>query len=289
MALCDDRYLEFLSVGDADVYNPSFPLLLDNRKILPARVEPRNSERSKIVLFEQVDNGVTWKPAFEYPSLPLQDPFWTINGSKLLLGGVDVDFAADGRALGWKTACYEIAGKGTYVPFFSGPAVMKDLRFCTIGDGRIAVFTRPQGGRIAGRGQIGFMLLSSWNELSQESILQAPLLGLFESDEWGGVNHVQVLSDGSLGVLGHIACYSSGNRRHYYPMTFVLDPMTGKLVREPQIILERNRLLPGPSKRPDLEDVIFPGGCVQEDDGSTLYLGVSDARVQVVRMKNLFA
>ena len=71
-------------------------------------------------------------------------------------------------------------------------------------------------------------------------------------------------------------------------MAFVLDPSTGKLLKEPSIIVERQDLLPGPAKRKDLVDVLFPGGCVLQGDTATLYLGVGDADVQTVVIENPF-
>lgn len=286
--ILEDRYLDFSSMQDKDVYNPSFPIKLDNKKILPARVESRNSEHSKIVLFEEAGNDLTWKPLKGSSTLDLQDPFWIINNSSVLLGGVAVDFSDDDKVINWKTVWYNVSKKGTFTPFFSGPNKMKDIRFCFLNDGKIALFTRPQGGKASLRGQIGFILLSSLKELTIEAIERAPLLNLFDPEEWGGVNQAQVLPDGNIGILGHIACYSSNNMKHYYAMTFILDPYSSQIIREPKIILERKQLLTGPSKRSDLEDIIFPGGAIQEDGGTTLYLGVSDATVQRIKTENIF-
>ncbi|WP_320129721.1 DUF1861 family protein [uncultured Sphaerochaeta sp.] len=285
----DNKRLSFEGQEGKDVYNPAYPLLLDGEFVLPARVECRNSEVSRILLFEPDKACDCWKRIPGSPSLPLQDPCWIPLGTSLLLGGVQVDFSSKKEVQGWKTVFMNYDELTINTPFFTGPRGMKDLRFCSLPNGKIALFSRPQKTQGAGRGQIGFMVLDSLKELSIEAIEQAPLLGLFAEDEWGGVNQVQVLPNGLLGILGHIACFSSDMERHYYPMTFTLDPATGKLMKEPSIILERRDLLPGPSKRPDLQDVIFPGGCVQKDGNSKLYLGVGDAEVQTVVFKNLFA
>ena len=272
-----------------DVYNPAYPLLLDGKLVLPARVERRNSEVSRIMMFEYDKDIDSWKPLSDFSSLSLQDPCWISAGSLLLLGGVQVDFSPTEEVRGWETVFLKCNDLKSCSPFFTGPKGMKDLRFCTLPNGKVAIFSRPQAKPWAVRGQIGFTILDSLNELSIEAIEDAPLLRLFEEDEWGGVNQVQVLPDGSLGVLGHIACFSSGMERHYYPMAFVLDPETRQLLKEPSIIMERKDLLVGPSKRPDLQDVIFPGGCVQQGGISTLYLGVGDTEVQTVMLEDLFA
>lgn len=287
-AIIEDKYLNFPTIIDKDVYNPSFPLEVAGKEILPARVESRFSEHSKIVLFEQAENDLTWKPLDVFSPLALQDPFWVIDKSSIIIGGVSVDFSDDDKVINWKTVCYKLSKDGRYSSFFIGPNKMKDIRFCVLGNGKIALFTRPQGGKVSKRGQIGFILLSSWKELTIEAINQAPLLNLFEPEEWGGVNQAQVLPDGNIGILGHVACYSNNNMKHYYPITFILDPYSSKIIREPRIILNREHLLAGPSKRPELEDIIFPGGAVQKNDITTLYLGVSDANVQRVKMENIF-
>jgi hypothetical protein len=229
-----------------------------------------------------------WRPVPGLPFLNLQDPCWISLGKSLLLGGVQVDFSYSGKVLGWKTVFYTYGKESRWIPFFVGPPGMKDLRFCVLPTGKIALFSRPCGGYLSGRGQIGFTVLDSLQDLTIDAVESAPLLGLFTGDEWGGVNQVQVLPDGSLGVLGHIACYSTNRYRHYYPIAFVLDPSTGRLLKEPTIIAERQDLLSGPSKRPDLADVLFPGGCVLHGDTATLYLGVSDAEIQTVVVENPF-
>lgn len=286
--LLENKRLTFRNIANEDVYNPAYPIMLGEKLVLPARVERRDSEVSRIMLFEE-DNGCdAWKPVVEFSSPKLQDPFWVQLDSMLLLGGVQVDFTPSGVVQSWKTVFLSCNNLTTLTPFFTGPKGMKDLRICSLPERRIALFTRPQGNKKGGRGQIGFTVLDSLDDLTLQAIENTPLLDLFTEEEWGGVNHAQALCDGNIGVLGHIACFSSDMHRHYYPISFVLDPKTGTLVKEPSIILERRDLLPGPAKRPDLEDVIFPGGCVQNKGTSTLYLGVGDAEVQKVILKDIF-
>ena len=73
--------------------------------------------------------------------------------------------------------------------------------------------------------------------------------------------------DGRVGVLGHVASFDEAGDRHYYPMAFVFDP-SGRIVHGDELIAERSRFLPGPSKWPDLQDVVFSGGLVRREDGS---------------------
>lgn len=284
----ENTRLSFRNIENEDVYNPAYPIMLDGKLILPARVERRDSEDSRIVMFEQDSECDAWKPILEFFSPKLQDPFWIQLDTMLLLGGVHVNFSPTGIIKNWETVFLSCKDIKNFRPFFTGPKGMKDLRICSLQEGKIAIFTRPQGNKKGGRGQIGFSILDSLRDLTIQAVENATLLDLFVEEEWGGVNHAQLLCDGTLGVLGHIACFSSDMHKHYYPISFTIDPMTGILVNEPSIILERRDLLPGPSKRPDLQDIIFPGGCVQSNSTSTLYLGVGDAEVQKVVLNNLF-
>ena len=188
----------FVGMNGEDVYNPSYPLNFCNRTVLPARVERRDSEISRIILFGKEPHKDIWTPIPDLPFLHLQDPCWISVGSLLLLGGVQVDFSATGSVLSWKTAFYTYEKSSHWTPFFVGPTGMKDLRFCALPNGKIAIFSRPIGGKESGRGQIGFAVLDSINDLTVKAVEEAPLLGLFNSEEWGGVNQVQVLPDGSL-------------------------------------------------------------------------------------------
>ncbi|MGD1818737.1 MAG: DUF1861 family protein [Pleomorphochaeta sp.] len=284
----ENKMIKFDKVNNNDVYNPSYPIKINNKLILPARVEKRDSEHSKVIFFKETNQALTWEPDENFKTLELQDPFWIEDNDTLLIGGVQVDFAVDDTVINWKTVCYKLMKNNTFSHFFTGPNKMKDIRFCKLKNGKIALFTRPQGTKESKLGQIGFTILSSWENLSTEVIEKAPLLNIFDENQWGGINHAQLLPDGNIGLLGHIACYSTDKAKHYYPISFVLNPDTTEIIKEPKIILERNQLLKSPSKSADLEDIIFPGGAIQEDGGTTLYLGISDASVQIVKTKNIF-
>jgi hypothetical protein len=174
-------------------------------------------------------------------------------------------------------------------PFFKGPDGMKDIRLVELQDGSVGVFTRPQGAK-GGRGKIGFARVVSLDALTEAVIDDAPLLeGQFAEGEWGGVNEAHLLQDGRIGVLGHTACFDEAGDRHYYPMAFLFDPRDASFT-EMNIIAERSRFLPGPSKRPDLQDVVFSGGLVRRENGSaTLYAGISDADAQTLSIDDPFA
>jgi len=277
--------LYFNGIDGLDVYNPTSPFSDKDAEALIARVEPRDTEYSHIRFFYKENN--TCKQIPNSPVLPLQDPFWTVIQGELVVGGVEIIPDAWGHIIAWRTKLYRGASLLRLHHFFDGPLGMKDLRLCETTRRDIAVFTRPQGAK-GGRGKIGFIRIASLNDLSMSIIDQAPLLDIFNDDEWGGVNQPILLDDGSIGCLGHIACFSEGNVRHYYPMTFVFNPDTSSHTY-PKIILERSDILPGPTKRDDLQDVLFPGGLsFVNGSWALLYLGVSDAECQVCKIRNPF-
>ncbi|NLV91764.1 MAG: DUF1861 family protein [Firmicutes bacterium] len=278
--------LEFTGVGNDDVYNITAPFM-DDELVIAGRVEPRESERSRVVFF--VARQGQWVPKPGAPTYDLQDPFVARIRGELIFGGVEVfPHPTVENALHWRTRFYRGDSIKNLVPFAQGPDGMKDIRLVELPDGDIGVFTRPQG-EVGGRGTIGWLRIRDFNELTPEKIQSAQLLDQFIESEWGGVNEVHLLKGGLLGALGHIACFDDEGNRHYYPMTFALDPDTGRQVSPMKIIAARRYLAPGAAKRPDLEDVLFSGGLVRQDhDTATLYVGVSDAEAHRVMIPDPF-
>jgi hypothetical protein len=190
--------------------------------------------------------------------------------------------------LGWRTKFYRGKDLKNLEHFATGPDGMKDIRLAELPSGSIAVFTRPQGNP-GGRGTIGYLEINSLEELSPATINKATLLQQFIPEEWGGANEVHVLADGSLGVLGHIACFDQEGARHYYAMAFTFDPLTKK-AGPMGIIASRSDFPSGESKRPDLQDVIFSGGLLRLEDGTAwLYAGLSDAEAGRVLIADPFS
>jgi hypothetical protein len=288
------RRLVFDGVGDRDVYNVSAPFTgPDGARLLAGRVEHREDERSETVVFALGTDGV-WRPLPGAARPALQDPFVFRHDGATHLGGVEVVEVADaplpdGRpTLRYRTVVLRLSDPGHPVPAFAGPWGMKDLRFAELDDGRLAVLTRPQGGA-DGRGRIGVTVVPSLAALSLADVAAAPRLeDLFATDEWGGVNDVTLLAHGTLGLLGHIARFDAGGDRHYYPMAFELDPGT-LAYTPPRLLFERADLPVGPSKRPDLADVVFPGAMVQRHDGVTVYCGAGDAEALEVDLDPVHA
>ncbi|MEV1131847.1 DUF1861 family protein [Agromyces sp. NPDC049794] len=275
--------LSFDGVGDRDVYNPS-GIFTDasGRELLAGRVEERTSEWSKVVVFERA--GGVWQVVPDAAALDLQDPFVFHHAGTRYLGGVEItEVEGEGGTpvFAWRTVVMDHSDMSRPATAFTGPWGMKDLRFVDLADGRLGVFTRPQGSE-DGRGRIGFTTVDSLAALTIDDVAAAPRLErLFVPEEWGGVNHAWLLDDGRLGVLGHIAAFDDDGARHYYPISFAFDPATSEVI-DPRILFERRDLPDGPAKRADLHDVIFPGWADVAHDPQLVVCGASDAEVFAV-------
>jgi hypothetical protein len=278
--------LKFSGVEGYDVYNITAPFKQDGRWLIVARVEPRESEHSRVQFFRAKDD--LWVLCSDLPSFVLQDPFITKIADELIFGGVEISpHPTKPGALTWQTNFYRGKNVQDLTKFAVGPPGMKDIRLVQLPTGQIAVFTRPQG-EVGGRGTIGFLLIQDLSELTSENILQAQLLEQFSPEEWGGANEVHVLENGLLGVLGHIACFDEKGDRHYYAMTFAYDVQTRK--PSPMKLLATRADFPsGPAKRPDLQDVIFSGGLKRLPGGQAeFYAGVSDAEAHYITVDDPF-
>ncbi|MFD1179099.1 DUF1861 family protein [Paenibacillus puldeungensis] len=278
--------IKFDGVGTRDVYNISAPFEDEGELVIAGRAENRKSEESEVRFF--VRRQESWVPREGAPVFTLQDPFYTRIGGELVFGGVQTfPHPMIEHALSWRTIFYKGACIAKLAPFFQGPDQMKDLRLVELPDGTIGVFTRPQGQK-GGRGKIGFTKVDDLSQLTAELVEHAPLMDQFSAEEWGGCNEIHVLSNGKIGVLGHIARFDNQGGRHYYPMIFALDPTTGDYT-DMEIIAERKDFLDGPSKRPDLVDVVFSGGLIRHPDGKAeLYAGISDAEAQKLSIPDPF-
>jgi hypothetical protein len=277
----------FSGIGEKDVYNITAPFEDEGEIVIAGRVESRDSEHSNVYFF--VERNGEWVPRENAPVFELQDPFFTRIAGELVLGGVQIfPHPTLEGALGWRTVFYKGTSISNLREFAKGPDGMKDLRLVELKDGSIGVLTRPQGEK-GGRGKIGWTRISSLAELTIDVINEAPLLdGQFIEEQWGGANEPHLLTNGLLGVLGHIASFDKEGNRHYYPMVFALDPETGE-VSDIELIVTRSQFLPGPSKRPDLIDVVFSGGLVRSSDGTAcVYAGISDAQAQKITIVDPF-
>ncbi len=299
----DTEKLQFAGVGKKDVYNPSAPFKIAVKKgskteeitVLAGRVESRHSETdTQVRLFSKSKDG-KWRPIAGAPAWDMQDPFVTKIGKTTVIGGVKT-FPNGKGGLSYKTVFYkgesleDLAVSSKAEPFAAGPNGMKDIRLFELDDGKIAMLTRPQGGD-AGPGKIAYKKIDSLDQLNAEEILSAKMLtNLFTEGEWGGANELSELPGGRVGVLGHVARFGPEGERHYYPMSFVLDPKTGEY-GPMKILLERKDLGPlGETKRPGLEDVLFSGGLKRLGDNSAeLFVGAGDAETYKTVIPDPFA
>ncbi|OKP99453.1 DUF1861 family protein [Paenibacillus sp. P46E] len=280
--------LVFSGVGKRDVYNITAPFMHDGEAVILGRVEERDSEFSQVFFFT-LREGV-WIPRAHTHTYNLQDPCVTLIKGELIVGGVEVITAADdpNRIVSWVTQFYRGYRIDSMRHFSSGPGTMKDIRLIELQDGRIGVFTRPQGAK-GGRGQIGFTIIDSLEELNEQTFVEAEVFqDQFVPEEWGGANEAQLLKNGHVGVLGHIACFDRLGQKHYYSMVFSLNPETFETTPV-KIIATRGDFPIGPGKRPDLQDVIFSGGLVRGENGrAVLSVGVSDAEAYQIEIPDPF-
>jgi hypothetical protein len=273
-------------VGDRDVYNIGAPFQAAGETVIAGRVESRHSELAEAVFF--VEREGVWLPRPAAATFPkLQDPCVTRIGDELIFGGVEFPVDLPGGDQGWRMRFYRGKSLEDLELFLVGPDRMKDIRLLELSGGRIGVFSRPQGDR-GGRGTLGFTPVDRLQDLTARAIEEAPLLrGQFRPEEWGGANEAHLLRGGLIGVLGHVARMDAAGK-HYYPMVFALDPESGWRSGL-KIIATRENFPPGPTKRPDLEDVIFSGGLRRDRDGTAvLFAGISDAWAARITMPDPF-
>jgi len=287
--VAESAKFRFASTGGKDVYNIAAPFrIAGGPRIIAGRVESRDTELSEIRFFTEVEG--TWHPVEGAPVLAsLQDPCITFIDGELILGGVRFPITTDSGETVWRMEFYRGSSIDNLELFLTGPDRMKDIRLAPLDDGKIAVLTRPQGEK-GGRGVIGFFIAENLATITAEAIERAPLFhGQCPPEQWVGANEAQLLPNGMLGVLGHIACFDDDNGdRHYYPMVFAIDLGTGKAT-QPEVIGSRADFPEGPAKRPDLVDVIFSGGLKRHEDGTaTLYAGLSDAEAGWIRIPDPF-
>lgn len=279
-----------------DVYNISAPFEWQGRYWLLGRVEHRDSEYSRVGFFvpHERERGLPltevrrWIEE-EVVELHLQDPFFTIFGDEIMVGGVEVTEPSPGAGLSYRTVFYKGERLDDLEEFAVGPWGMKDLRLKPLPNGKVLLLTRPQGDP-GGRGTIGWILLDKLEDLTIDMIERATLLTeQFIEEEWGGGNEIFVLDEQTVGVLAHIARFDEEGDRHYYASAFTLNVSDGS-TSPMKIITERRDFAPGSSKRPDLVDVIFTGGMVRQSDGTaTIYCGTSDSEAHKRKIKDPFS
>lgn len=293
------------------VYNPA-PVEIDGILHIWARVEERADEKkSAVMLFGEGKNG-EWAPVEGAPVFKgLQDPFYCgiIDGDHVF-GGVQIYEGEGTSHLEYRTVFYRYTKSytelvdphgGTVAPFAVGPKQMKDIRLIQRENGRIGVFTRPQGGdQFGGRGKIGYIEIESLDELEEalawydekknpKTLIKGLFIdGSMGEEEWGGANQLFLLPGGKIGVLGHIAGFNGDGKKDYYPITFVFDPET-KAVSHVQIIATAVQFPSVEAKKGDLGSILFSGGLVRSDEAHCwVYVGIGDSKGGRIRIEDPF-
>jgi hypothetical protein len=248
------------------------------------RIENRNDEFSSWSAVFHHYGEKDWKLDDGLPMLRVQDACVARIQHSLIVGGVR--FLARSRSFTYfQTVFWRGDSPSDLIEFARGPLQMKDIRLVELEDGRIGVFTRPMGGD-AGRGKVGYTEVDDLTGLTPEAMAAAEFLDIQPVDEhWWGTNAVYRLGDGKLGVLGHVAMFGSPEK-HYFPFACVFDHRERRILDGPHIIAERSAFPDFPSKRPDLEDVVFPA-CFDRNRG-LLYAGLSDSTVGMLPIDDPF-
>lgn len=278
------KRIHFHGFPGYDVYNISHAFEFKGQTYIAGRVEKRESEISTSVIFKQI-------APFDYQATNwrienLQDPFIEIINNQILLGGTAIYPDEHGHITSWQTVFYYGPNFDHLTKIIEAPLKMKDVRLAK--GQKYYVMSRPQGG-VAAYGKIGFQVADKLSDITTDFIAKSPLIeDLFDDKVWGGANQILVLKNGLLGVLGHVAIMSEGDVRHYYGMTFALNPLTGKRT-DMKIIAEKKDFGDSEYKRKDLVDVIFVGGIVRhKNKTASLYTGLSDAEGHVAVIEDPF-
>ncbi|MCL2571083.1 MAG: DUF1861 family protein [Defluviitaleaceae bacterium] len=278
---------------DMDVYNPSVPFVSDGIEVIAGRVHGRMGRDSTTVFFTKA--GGVYKPIADAPTFPLEDPFITYINGEIILGGVYVDWEGE-RAKSWRTLLYRGTSIYNLKHFLDGPDHMKDIRLCQLPSGSVAVCSRPQGEKVIAKygciAKIGFTIVPSLDDLTAEIIDNAPhIQDVFPPDEWGGANQLHSLTDGKIGVIGHISQrkpLDGIDFLHYYSVAFTIDTESLK-TSSPKVICSRSCFPGNESREPRLYDVTFCAGISPKDDKDVyIYSGLSDCQIGRAVIPNPF-
>ena len=288
MDIIEVKKLNFGGISGKDIFNINAPFVVGDKYCILGRVESREEEDSSVSMFFCYSRDKkTWLLNKSYPIFNLQDPFIAKFRDYILLGGVEVAQRPNKKDLSYRTLFFRGEDVNTMNLFAHGPWGMKCIRFIELHDKTIAVFTRPQGKK-GGRGKIGFTIIDTLKNLTPRTLSNVPLINnMFTRGEWGGVNELQLLENGKVGVLGHIGKFIK-DKKHYSVITFIFDPKTG-IYSDMKIILKRADLPHVTPKREDLYNVVYPGGLIRNSDGTAnIYVGVGDTKSYEIVLKDPF-
>ena len=283
-AIYDSALLRFHGTDGYDVYNTSVPFDWQGKHYLFGRVEKREDFASSVtMLFEQAERD-TYAVVPGSMIYPLEDPFVSMIGGELILGGTHVR-KSRGKLDAFYGYFYRGSGPERMTLYTCGPANMKDIRLVEMADGRLGVFTRPRGSHVekeyGSEAVIGFTVIDSIEQLDADMIEKAPIIpGLFDRGEWGGCNQCHLLKDGRIGVVGHRSYLARDNegvdQQVYLNVAFLFDPAAHS-AGVVKIIGDKQCYPATEAMRDDLRDCAFTSGIVMREDGKAdLYSGLGD-------------
>ncbi|MBR6706829.1 MAG: DUF1861 family protein [Clostridia bacterium] len=275
--------LTFSGMNGYDVYNCSIPFEWQGKRYLFGRVERREDFANSVTFLLMETGKDHYVPVEGAVVYPIEDPHVAMIRDEIILGGTHVR-----KRRNQIDTLYGYYYRGRDLRFLShftcGPANMKDIRLVELSDGRVGVFTRPRGKRIAelygSEAVVGFAILNSIDELDDTIVDKARVIdGLFSEGEWGGCNQCYLLKDGRIGVIGH-RCYKQPTPQVvlqvYVNISFIFDPATFS-VSDMQVIGDKDSYPPTPHMLPYLADCAFTSGIEMRPDGKAdLYSGLGD-------------
>jgi len=173
-----------------------------------------------------------------------------------------------------------------------GPEKSKGLHLIEVSPQKIEGFIRMQGGKY-GKGKICHFSLENIQDL--QDVLsdveeKTQVIDLFAADEWGGVNDLHLLSDGRIGVLGHLARLTQDEtgqeKKEYFTTSAIFDPQTQTISNLKIIMTPQDLGIEYEAKRPDLEKVLYPTNSVLEGDVLHIYASLGDTKPIVFTIEN---
>ncbi len=273
----------------ANVYNPSVMFKFRGNEYMFGRAEGARKEdelNSFSILF--ILKHGKWIPMPDH-IYKIQDPNVAWVNGQMVLSGVEIsnDRDENGNPL-YRMVFYMGKDIDHLELAFKGPLGQKGSKVCNSPiKGELGLYTRSQGKK-GGAGQIGYTSVESLEILKEKGaqlIEDAPLLNMrFPDGEWGGVNQVIPLKNGSNLLVGHRAYIDKDLKKHYYPWACIHDPFTGK-IEDLGILAERSDFDPSSAKAPDLEDVLYTVGVVRKGGEWFLLVGVSDAHSGMIKLE----
>jgi len=271
-----------------DVYNPSIVFVHANCVYIAGRVElsGKLSEHESLVVFFKYENN-HWIPQ-DLPVLKLQDPNITWVNNEMIVSGVSLARDEENESVVYRMAFYSGPNFEHLEPLAEGPWGMKGVRIGQLPNGKVCIYTRPQGDK-GGLGNIGFTIVDSLADFKANAetiIAEAPLLHTsFMEGEWGGANQIIPVSTSENVIIGHVAYRDFEGIRHYYSCSFKHNYETGE-VSKMKILATRANFPEGPAKADDLVDIVYSAGVVEINGEWFLLAGLSDTQAGAIKIED---